>query len=274
MGETCRPPQPGDPPYSDKELNLTIMPVSISWTMQLDSCWTLYDNTMVWFTADNGPEQNCPPASICQDDATHRYRPREGLGSAGPLRGRKRDIYEGGHRVAGIVSFPAVVKDNRESWETVVTTDFLPTVMELLGVDRPLEQQDWAFDGRSILPLLHNESFAWKDTKDGPRAIGIGFSDPKLKIVNGWGFRYGRWKFVEGSTSCQEPSCKKAQLYDLETDIGERHDLADEHPGILADLQIRFLEWHESVMRSRREESKCQHVKDLSLPKSIEALVA
>ena len=72
----------------------------------------------------------------------------------------------------------------------------------------------------------------------------------------------------------KKSACRKAQLYDLENDIGERHDLADEHPDVLADLQIRFMEWHESVMRSRREESKCQHAKDLALPKSIEALKA
>jgi hypothetical protein len=58
----------------------------------------------------------------------------------------------------------------------------------------------------------------------------------------------------------------------LEKDIGERRDLADEHPNILADLQIRFVEWHESIMRSRRDESQCQHVKDLPLPMSIDAL--
>lgn len=150
--------------------------------------------------------------------------------------------------------------------------DFLPTVMEILSVDRPPEQQSWAFDGRSILPLLQNTSLRWQDTEEGVRSIGIGFVNPKLNIVNGWGYRYGKWKYVEGSTSCEEKSCRKAQLYNLETDIGERHDLADEHPNILAELQICFIEWHESIMRSRREESKCQNVKDLPLPLSIEGV--
>jgi arylsulfatase A-like enzyme len=158
--------------------------------------------------------------------------------------------------------------------QTVVTTDFLPTVMEMLGVERPPQQQSWAFDGRSILPLLRNDTFRWKDSKEGDRSIGIGFSDPKLNIINGWGFCYGRWKYVEGSASCKEKCCHRAQLYDLENDIGERHDLADEHPAVLVDLQIRPMEWHESVTRSRRDESKCQHVKDLALPRSIEDLKA
>lgn len=277
-GETCRPPRPGEPPYSDDELDyyacLNQLDNAVGIILDTVKESGYYDNTMIWFTADNGPEQNCPPAGVCKKADTHPHRPVEGPGSAGPLRGRKRDIYEGGHRVAGIVSYPAVVKGNRESYETVVTMDFLPTVMEILGVDRPPEQQSWAFDGRSVLPLLRNSTLRWQETEEGVRSIGIGFSDPKLDIINGWGFRHGKWKYVEGSISCEEKSCRKAQLYDLENDIGERHDLADEHPEILANLQIRFMEWHESVVRSRREESKCQHVKDLTFPESVEALMA
>jgi hypothetical protein len=117
-----------------------------------------------------------------------------GPGSAGPLRGRKRDvrarslflslplslsharslrcgiiamvgwrapppppppmctcrwqIWEGGHRVPGVVSWPAVVRGPaRESWATVITSDFLPTVMEVLNVERPPAQRSWAMDG-------------------------------------------------------------------------------------------------------------------------------
>ena len=57
-----------------------------------------------------------------------------GAGSAGPLRGRKRDVWEGGHRVPGIVSWPARVQGAaRVSWDTVTTMDFLATVMEVLA---------------------------------------------------------------------------------------------------------------------------------------------
>mmetsp|Transcript_13564 Transcript_13564/g.21822 ORF Transcript_13564/g.21822 Transcript_13564/m.21822 type:complete len:164 (+) Transcript_13564:13-504(+) len=147
--------------------------------------------------------------------------------------------------------------------------DFLPTVMEVLSVERPEKQRSWAFDGRSILPLLRDpDSFKWRDTEKGPRGIGIGYYDIKLHTENGWGYRFGRWKYVEGSTSCKVSDCQKSQLFDLETDLGERHDLSSEYPYILAHLKLKFQDWHESVLKSRIEESNCRR-KDLSLPGSI-----
>merc|ERR1719197_1398981 len=117
---------------------------------------------MIWFTTDNGPEVNCAPEGRCGSGSTGRippgtlYRPdTHGPGSAGPLRGRKRDVWEGGHRVPGIVSWPAVAKGPaRASWDFAITSDFLPTIMEVLGVSRPEHQHDWGFDGVSILPIL------------------------------------------------------------------------------------------------------------------------
>lgn len=268
--ETCRPPMDGTPPYTDGELDyyacLIQLDHAVGKVLTALKKHGYYNNTMTWFAADNGPEWNCPPEGICHGDP---QRPVEGEGSAGPLRGRKRDIYEGGHRVAGVVSFPATVKEtNVASWETVVTTDFLPTVMEVLKVDRPLEQQSWAMDGRSILPLLSNPTtFRWNETKDGPRSFGIGFYD--LKKVHGWGFRHGPWKYVEGSKSCQKPECHQPQLYNLDTDLGERHDISTAHPEVLADLKKRFYRWYSSVMKSRLRESKCRKPADLELPESF-----
>ena len=52
----------------------------------------------------------------------------------------------------GILSWPAVVRGKaRESWDTVVTMDFLPTIMEVLGVRRPISQMNWGFDGATSL---------------------------------------------------------------------------------------------------------------------------
>jgi arylsulfatase A-like enzyme len=117
---------------------------------------------MIWFTVDNGPEVNCKPEGRCGSGKTGRipdgtlHRPAcGGAGSAGPLRGRKRDVWEGGHRVPGIVSWPAVAAGGpRTTWDTVVTMDFHATVMEVLNVSRPAAQRDWHYDGVSILPIL------------------------------------------------------------------------------------------------------------------------
>jgi arylsulfatase A-like enzyme len=271
-GETCRPPAPGEPEYTDKELDyyacLIELDNAVGKVLEALKANGYYDNTMTWFTADNGPEMNCPPIGIC--NTTNPQRPTEGPGSAGPLRGRKRDIYEGGHRVAGVVSFPAFVEENYISWQTVVTTDFLPTVMELLNVSRPPEQQTWAFDGRSILPLLRDpQNFRWSETYLGPRSIGIAYHDTNLSHTMGWGYRFGRWKYVEGSASCAQDDCRQPQLFNLETDLGERHDLSAEYPDILADLQLKFRDWFSSVMKSRREESNCTKSDQLQLPPSL-----
>ena len=216
---------------------------------------------------------NCPPEGICEHADHMPERPKEGPGTAGPLRGRKRDIYEGGHRVPGIVSYPPETSNqgqNLISWETITTMDFLPTVMEVLGVDRPKEQQTWAMDGRSILPLLRNATgFKWSHSEEGPRSLGLGYHNPKLNIANGYGYRYDKWKYVEGSVSCTVSECRKPMLFDLDVDMGERNDLSEVHPEILQDLQNKFMEWHTSIMKSRSEESKCRGAKDVAVPESL-----
>jgi hypothetical protein len=80
-------------------------------------------------------------------------------------------LWQGGHRVPGIVAWPAVVKGPaRSSWDTVITSDFLPTIMEILAVERPPSQRGWAMDGVSILPILRGEPAA-------RRCIGHNFND-------------------------------------------------------------------------------------------------
>eukprot|EP00533_Pseudo-nitzschia_delicatissima_P015812 CAMPEP_0197261732 /NCGR_PEP_ID=MMETSP1432-20130617/122_1 /TAXON_ID=44447 /ORGANISM="Pseudo-nitzschia delicatissima, Strain UNC1205" /LENGTH=572 /DNA_ID=CAMNT_0042726015 /DNA_START=81 /DNA_END=1799 /DNA_ORIENTATION=- len=276
-GKTCRLPPDGEPPFTDEELDyyacLNELDNAVGIILDTLKKEGYYDNTMIWFGTDNGPEMNCPPDGICERANHDPQRPKEGPGSAGPLRGRKRDIYEGGHRVPGIVSYPSEINNQGQkiiSWETVTTMDFLPTVMEVLGVDRPIEQQSWAMDGRSILPLLRNAmGFKWSDTEEGPRSLGLGYYDPKLNIAHGHGYRYDKWKYVEGSASCTISECRTPMLFDLEADLGERHDLSDIYPEILRDLQDKFLEWHASVMRSRKEESKCKGTKELAIPESL-----
>ena len=270
-GETCRPPLEGDLPYTELELDyyacLTELDDAIGRVLSNLQQEGYYENTMIFLASDNGPERNCYPTGFCAR-ADRPNRPTEGPGSAGPLRGRKRDIYEGGHRVPGIVSWPAIVGDQASiSWETVLTDDFLPTIMDALGVERPPEQQSWVMDGRSILPILRGEK--WKDTAGGDRSFGIGYYDAELSVINGWGYREGKWKYVEGSISCTEDSCKGASLFNLESDLGERNDLSDKHPDILAKLQEKFMAWHDSIMASRQNESKCTNPSQLSLPVSV-----
>ena len=194
---------------------------------------------------------NCHPEGLCEG-APHR--PQVAPGSAGVLRGRKRDIWEGGHRVPGIIAFPRLVGPAAlVSWTTVTTMDFLPTVLELLGnASRPKAQEGWASDGQSIVPVLRGGDLP-------PRGFGWAYMNvvPNATAGNGYGYRHGKWKLVVGSASCTQESCKIPMLYDLEADLGERSDVAAAHPDILKAIQHNFSEWHASVLHSRESESQC-----------------
>lgn len=251
-GVTCEPSNPQGVPsqqYNDFQLDyyacLNELDASVGRVVDSLDQKGYYENTMVWFTTDNGPEGNCAPAGLSADE---HYR--EWPGSSGKLRGRKRDIWEGGHRVPGVVSWPRVVnKPARESWDTVVTMDFLPTVMEVLGVHRPAKQLDWAVDGLSIMPILQGKP--WPER-------GIGWRFQVWHIDAPSGFRYGNWKYVNGSTSCQQATCKKELLYDLSKDLEEKNNVGGQFPDVLAAIRANFTKWRNSIDKSRNEESKCR----------------
>jgi hypothetical protein len=159
---------------------------------------------MIWFAADNGPEINCPPTGVCQQADTNPSRPVEGPGSA--------DIYEGGHRVAGIVSIPGC-HTHRHHHGLFRSTAHLSS-----------SHGRWMEEASCHCSRIWNY-FYGKILHEDPRGFGIGYLNANASIVDGWGHRFGRWKFVEGSASCKEESCRKPELFNLETDLGERHDL-------------------------------------------------
>ena len=264
----CAAPLPGSAPYSSEELDfyscLNELDNSVGLVLDALQQEGYYDNTMTWFTVDNGPEVNCLPEGRCGSGATGRIPPGTlhrpacaGAGSAGPLRGRKRDVWEGGHRVPGVVSWPAVVGGGaaRVSWDPVVTMDFHATVLEVLGVTRPPAQAGWAYDGVSILPILQGKA---------PAARGIGwmYMAPQASAHNGYAFRYGNWKYVAGGISCDAAKatfdCSKPQLYDMATDFAEDFDLAAKRPEVLAAIAANFTAWYDSVQNSIANEVRAR----------------
>lgn len=156
----------------------------------------------------------------------------------------------------GIISWPAVAKGPaREVWHPVVTMDFMATVLDVLNLSRPPTQQNWNFDGVSILPILRGEV-------PEPRGIGWMYSEPLKSEQRGYAFRYGKWKYVAGGISCLANNatfnCSKEQLYDMRTDYVEDHDLADQFPEVLAAISANFTAWYRSVWDSRVNETKCE----------------
>lgn len=165
------------------------------------------DETMVWFTSDNGPEGS-----------------NNTLGTTRGLRGRKRSLYEGGVRVPGILEWPARVEAGSETETPVVTSDYLPTILSALGVDLRDER---TLDGVDLSPLLHGEV--------APREQAIGFHSG------------GRQAWIDGSYKLvKNGKDKPFGLYDLNNDPAESADLAAEHPQRVERMRGALERWRAS----------------------------
>jgi arylsulfatase A-like enzyme len=169
------------------------------------------ENTMIWFCSDNGPEGKAGQAP----------------GSAGELRGRKRSLYEGGVRVPSIVVWPAKVAPGQTD-VAAVTSDFLPTITELIGIEYP---HDRPLDGTSLAPVLYGRSM--------PRNQPIGFQSGK-QIA----WHTGNYKLYSGDQG------KTWELFDLANDVGESKNLAEEKPDLVKELVRQVSAWQQSCKRS------------------------
>jgi arylsulfatase A len=162
----------------------------------------LEQNTLVIFSSDNGPT-----FAGGSDPAFFE--------SAGSLRGLKQSVYEGGIRVPFIARWPGVIPPGSQSDHVSAFWDFLPTCAELLGVQPPA-----GLDGLSLLPTLQGRPGQQKK------------HEHLYWELNGQqGVRLGDWKAVRIRPN------QRIQLFDLKTDIGEKNDVAGQHPDIVARMK-------------------------------------
>ncbi len=183
------------------------------------------ENTLIFFTSDNGQS---PRADFDDDEL-----PLAGHNGSYIYRGKKFDIFEGGHRVPFIASWPGKIKPGVESDETICTVDFMATGAELLGVDF---SDDTAEDSYSILPALKQENrgkpireATVNHSSDGRFAIRKG--DWKLILWPG----SGGWAFP--ATEEDMKGLPSFQLYNLRKDPGETQNLVSKFPRRLKDLK-------------------------------------
>lgn len=175
------------------------------------------ERTLVMFTSDNGPHReggNDP----------------EFNNSNGPLRGIKRDLYEGGIRVPLIVRWPGKVAAGTVSDHVCAFWDYLPTFAELAGVAAPE-----GIDGISFAPTLLGEP----ERQEKHEFLYWEFHEGKASKQ---AVRMGQWKAVRLAPG------KPLELYDLSADIGEEHDVAAEHPDVVAKI--------EAYLKTARTESE------------------
>jgi len=165
----------------------------------------LSENTLIVFTSDNGPTHD-----VGGVDTTF-------FNSAGPLRGRKGSVYEGGLRVPMIARWPGVVEEGSRSDHQICFQDWMPTAAEIVGIEFPA-----ACDGISYMPTL---------TGKGQQAA----HDYLVWEFYGYGglkaVRIGDWKAVQ--TGIHEGN-REIELYNLGADLAEQHDLADLEPQVVA----------------------------------------
>ena len=179
------------------------------------------DNTLVIFASDNGPWLNFGDWG----------------GSAGPLREGKGTMWEGGARVPCIMQWPSSIQPNRVTSKIAGTIDILPTIADIIGTDNLNPN----IDGVSLLPLLLNEPNATPRNQlyyyYGKKLIAV--RKDKWKLI--FPHTYRSYENVEpGKNLFPGPYGKGnagLELYDLESDIGERKDLAKVYPDIVKELE-------------------------------------
>ncbi len=166
----------------------------------------LDEQTIVFFTSDNGPYRNSPTTDF--------------FDSNGPLRGGKRDLYEGGMREPFIVRWPTKIKAGSTSDHLGAFWDMMPTFAALSGQAPPANT-----DGISILPTLlgqgdqQEHDYLYWEFHEGKGAQAI---------------RQGKWKAVRLNAKTEREG--PLELYDLSADLEEQVDLAAEHPAKVQEL--------------------------------------
>jgi arylsulfatase A-like enzyme len=171
-------------------------------------------NTLVIFTSDNGPHKEGG------HDPNFFH-------SGGPLRGVKRDLYEGGIREPMLARWPGKIKPGTTSDQVWAFWDFLPTAAELAGARAPA-----GIDGISMVPALvgrqqkNHEYLYWEFHERG-------FSQA---------VRMGDWKGVRLGTR------SPVELYDLKNDVGEKNNIAASHKDVIEQI--------EHIMQTARTDSK------------------
>lgn len=187
----------------------------------------LRENTVVVFTADNGPEHYAY-------DRIHNFQHR----SVGPLRGLKRDLWEGGHRVPFIVRWPGVVAQNQVSAALISQIDIMATCAALTGFTLPARTAE---DSHDLLEV-------WKRGAPCPRRALVHNTAPE-----GYAIRHDEWLLVAAKTggvsavpdwfdkeNGYESNEHAGELYNLSRDLGQRRNLYGENPAKVAELRTRL----------------------------------
>ena len=166
------------------------------------------ENTVLFYTSDNGPEGKSVSGRT------------QGLTNG--LTGRKRSLHEGGIRVPGIMEWPGMIKPGTKVDVPCFTSDYFPTIANLLGVD--LSENKRPYDGVDMLPIVKDE------VKQRTKPLAFDFQSQAALIDN-------EYKIYS------DDSGRHFALYNIGKDIGENKDLSDEQPEKYNELVAYWRQW-------------------------------
>ncbi|TWT89175.1 sulfatase [Neorhodopirellula pilleata] len=186
----------------------------------------LAERTFVLFTSDNGGVR--------------------AISDQAPFRSGKGSYFEGGIREPLVARWSGQIAAGSTSDVSVIGLDFFPTFLEVAGIPAPSSK---VLDGVSLVPLLKqtgtipDRTLFWHFPIYLQAYSGAGDDshDPRFRTRPGSALRSGRWKLHEYFED------GRLELYDLQTDIGERHDLSASMPERTEQLHSRLKQWRESV---------------------------
>lgn len=175
----------------------------------------LTENTLIIFTSDNGPTHNVGGVTT------------EFFNSTSGLRGKKGSCYEGGLRIPCIVKWPGKIKPGSKTDAASYFPDWFPTLCEMAGADLPKE----SLDGVSLTSVLSGGELPNRH-------------EPMIWEFNGYGgivaIRDGQWKALRRGLKSKK--LQDWELYNIETDRGEKKNMASKHPEVVQRLEKVWLD--------------------------------
>ena len=214
-----------DPPYEGKSYlphptpracyaaMISFLDKQVGRVMKLLEELELDDNTVVFFTSDNG-------TTYLKGQVDYEF-----FDSVGPLRGLKGSLYEGGIRVPMVVRWPGRIKPGAKTAHAAVHYDILATLADIAGADAP------DTDGTSFMPTLLS-----RRRQKRPEYLFWDFAGYGGQLA----VRMGKWKGIKQDVRKNQDS--PAELYDLENDISESRNVARDYPAIAAKIEKIMLE--------------------------------
>ncbi|MBT5902206.1 MAG: arylsulfatase [Opitutaceae bacterium] len=199
------------------------------------------DNTLVIFTADNGPE-----------GYAWQRAERYGHFSMGELRGLKRDVWEGGHHVPFIIKWPGRVPAHTVSDEVISQVDIMATLAAVTGVELPANSAPDSYD---FLPIAQGDY----------RSTPLREATVHNTYENIWGLRQGKWLYLDSPTGghrkMPEPFMKlrgyeefssDVLLFDMEADPGQRNNLSEKHPDRITAMAALLQQYRDQGYSAKR----------------------